>query len=140
MKTLFSGPHVILGLKVAVIAVTLLLLASLLALARGRVRLHGRINILFFILTVSALFVFEVVIRYLNREAFDYLNADPLLRHALNVHLCFSVPSALLMPLMLYTGLSRRRTAHLILAFIFGVLWFGTFVTGVFFLPHSAAP
>lgn len=140
LKTLLSGPHVILGLKVAVIAVTILLLASLLALARGKVRLHGRINLVFFVLTVFALFVFEVVIRFLNRDAFDYLNADPVLRNALNVHLCFSVPSALLMPLMLYTGLSHRRTAHLILAFVFGVLWFGTFITGVFFLPHTAAP
>jgi uncharacterized membrane protein YozB (DUF420 family) len=140
LKTLLSGPHVILGLKVAVIAVTLLLLASLLALSRGKVRLHGRINIVFFVLTAVALFLFEVVIRFLNRDAFEYFNADPVLRHALNVHLCFSVPSALLMPFMLYTGLSHRRTAHLILAFVFGVLWFGTFVTGVFFLPHSAAP
>jgi uncharacterized membrane protein YozB (DUF420 family) len=140
LKTLLSGPHVILGLKVAVIAVTLLLLASLLALARGKVRLHGRINFVFFVLTVLALFVFEVVIRFLNRDAFEYLNADPVLRRALSIHLCFSVPSALLMPFMLYTGLTHRRTAHLILAFIFGVLWFGTFVTGVFFLPHTAMP
>ncbi len=140
LKTLLSGPHVILGLKVAVIAVTLLLLASLLALARGKVRLHGRINLVFFVLTVSALFVFEVVIRFLNRDAFVYLNDDSVLRHALNVHLCFSVPSALLMPFMLFTGLSHRRTAHLTLAFVFGVLWIGTFVTGVFFLPHIAAP
>lgn len=138
MKDILSGPNVILGLKVAVIAVTLLLLASLVALARGNVRWHGRINIVFFVLTVTALFVFEVVIRVLNPEAFVYLNADSVLRRALNIHLCFSVPSALLMPFMLYTGLSRRRTAHLILAFAFGVLWIGTFVTGVFFLPHTA--
>jgi uncharacterized membrane protein YozB (DUF420 family) len=140
LKTLLSGPNVILGLKVAVIAVTLLLLASLLALALGKVRLHGRINIVFFVLTSVALIVFEVILRFLNRDVFDYFNADPVLRHALNVHLCFSVPSALLLPFMLYTGLSHRRTAHLILAFVFGVLWFGTFVTGVFFLPHSATP
>ena len=140
MKDILSGPHVILGLKIAVIAVTVLLLASLLALGSGRIRLHGRINIVFFVLTVFALFVFEVVIRYINPAAFDYFNADPNLRHALNVHLCFSVPSALLMPFMLYTGLSRYRTAHLLLAFVFGVLWFGTFVTGVFFLPHLPTP
>jgi uncharacterized membrane protein YozB (DUF420 family) len=140
LKDLLSGPNVILGLKVAVIAVTVLLLASLLALARGKIRLHGRINLVFFVLTVFALFVFEVVIRFLNRDAFEYVNADPVLRHALNIHLCFSVPSALLMPFMLYTGLSHRRTAHLILALVFGVLWLGTFITGVFYLPHSAAP
>ena len=140
MQTVLSGPNVILGLKVAVSAVTLLLLASLIALARGKVRLHGRINVVFFTLTVTALIVFEVVIRFLNPDAFDYINRYPGLRYALNVHLCFSVPSALLMPAMLYTGLSHRRTAHLILAFVFGVLWTGTFITGVFFLPHAAMP
>ena len=47
------------------------------------------------------------------------------------------MPSALLMPVMLYTGLTHRRRAHLALAVVFGVLWSGTFVTGVFFLPHT---
>ena len=140
MQTVLSGPNVILGLKVAVGAVTLLLLASLIALALGKVRLHGRINLAFFVLTVTALIVFEVVIRLLNPDAFGYVNRYPGLRYALNVHLCFAVPSALLMPAMLYTGLSHRRTAHLVLAFVFGVLWTGTFITGVFFLPHTAMP
>lgn len=140
MQTVLSGPHVILGLKVAVAAVTLLLLASLVALALGKTRLHGRINLVFFILTVTALLVFEVIIRLLNPTAFVYIDAEPGLRRALNIHLCFSVPSALLMPLMLYTGLSRRRTTHLTLAVVFGLLWAGTFVTGVFFLPHTAGP
>ena len=140
MQNVLSGPHVILGLKVAVSAVTLLLLASLVALAFGKFRLHGRINLAFFALTVTALIVFEVVIRVLNPEAFAYIDRYQSLRYALNVHLCFSVPSALLMPAMLYTGLSHRRTAHLILAFVFGVLWMGTLITGVFFLPHSAMP
>ena len=106
----------------------------------GKIRLHGRINIVFLRLTVAALIAFEVVIRILNPGAFDYINGNAGLRRALNIHLCFSVPSALLMPAMLYTGLSRRRTAHLVLAGVFGVLWIGTFVTGVFFLPHTAAP
>jgi uncharacterized membrane protein YozB (DUF420 family) len=139
VKDVLSGPNVILALKVAVAAVTVLLLASLLALALGKIRLHGRINVVFFTLTVTALIAFELVIRVLNPGAFDYINGNADLRSALNVHLCFSVPSALLMPFMLYTGLSRRRTAHLILAAVFGVLWLGTFVTGVFFLPHMAA-
>ena len=140
MQTVFSGPNVILGLKVAVSAVTLLLLASLVALALGRVRLHGRINLVFFVLTVAALLGFEVVIRLLNPDAFGYINRYPTLRYALNVHLCFAVPSAVLMPAMLWTGLRRLRTAHLFLAFLFGVLWTGTFLTGVFFLPHTAMP
>jgi len=45
---------VILVLKVAVIAVTVLLVASLTALARGNIRLHGRINYVFFVLTLGA--------------------------------------------------------------------------------------
>ena len=139
MKTLLSGPNVILGLKIAVIAVTLLLLASLLALAR-QIRLHGRINIVFFVLTVFALFVFEGVIRFLNREAFDYLNADAALRHALNIHLCFSIPSALMMPSMLYTGLIASTDGSPDPSFRFRRLMVGTFITGVFFLPHTAAP
>ena len=57
------------------------------------------------------------------------------LRRALNIHLCFSVPSALLMPAMVYTGLTHRRTIHLLLAAVFAVLWTGTLVTGVFFVP-----
>ena len=140
MQTVLSGPNVILALKIAVAAVTVLLLAALLALALGKIRLHGRINIVFFALTVTALIAFEVVIRILNPGAFEYIYRNADLSRALNVHLCFSIPSALLMPAMLYTGLSRRRTAHLALAFVFGVLWLGTFVTGVFFLPHAAGP
>jgi uncharacterized membrane protein YozB (DUF420 family) len=138
VQSVFSGPHVILGLKVAVAAVTVLLLASLVALVSGRVRLHGRINLAFAALTGAALVAFEVVIRVLNPHAFDYFS--PQDSQALSVHLCFSVPSALLIPVMLYTGLSRRRTVHLALAVVFGLLWVGTFVTGVFFLPHTPGP
>ena len=39
------------------------------------------------------------------------------------------------MPAMLYTGLTRRRQVHLVLAALFGVFWTGTFITGIFFLP-----
>jgi uncharacterized membrane protein YozB (DUF420 family) len=140
VKDVLSGPNVILGLKIAVAAVTVLLLASVLALALGKIRLHGRINVVFFALTVTALIAFEVVIRVLNPGAFDYISGNAALLRALDVHLCFSVPSALLMPVMLWTGLSHRRTAHLILASVFGALWIGTFITGVFFLPHTGAP
>jgi uncharacterized membrane protein YozB (DUF420 family) len=125
---------VILGLKIAVAAVTILLLASLLALSRGNYRLHGRINLIFFTLTLLALLGFEVIIRMIDPQIFEYINADEHLRQALNVHLCFSVPSALLMPAMLYTGLTHRRGAHLALACLFGILWLGTFVTGIFTL------
>lgn len=135
---MLTGPVVILALKVAVAAVTVLLLASLVAVARGQYRLHGRINVVFFTLTLAALLAFELVIRVIDPAVFDYISASEDLRQALNVHLCFAVPSALLMPAMLYTGLRRHRRVHLVLAALFGLLWIGTFVTGVFFLPHTA--
>jgi uncharacterized membrane protein YozB (DUF420 family) len=131
------GPTVILTLKIAVSAVTLMLLASLAALRVGDYRLHGRINVVFFTLTLLTLFAFEVVIRLIVPGVFQYISERDDLRRALNIHLCFAIPSALLMPAMLYTGLKRHRRVHLTLAVLFGILWAGTFVTGVFFLPHG---
>ena len=132
---MLTGPNVILALRVAVAAVTVLLLAALAAVARGNYRLHGRINLVFFVLTLAALFGLELVTRVLAPNLFaDYFTAYPERRRALYVHLCFSLPAALLMPFMLYTGLTHRRTWHLALAVLFGVLWVGTFITGVFFL------
>ncbi len=135
---MLTGPNVILTLKVAVSAVTVLLLASLVALVRGNYRLHGRINLAFFTLTLLAILGLEVVTRAIDPRLFAYLYQTEEGKLALIVHLCFSVPAALLMPAMLYTGLTHRRTLHLVLASVFAVLWTGTFVTGVFFLPHTA--
>jgi uncharacterized membrane protein YozB (DUF420 family) len=132
-----TGPHVILTLKVAVLAVTLLFLTALAALARGNYRLHGRINLVFFILTAVALVGLEVVARLVDPELFAYFDATPGLRRALTTHLCFSLPSAAVMPLMLWTGYTHRRDWHLFLAGVFSVLWTGTFITGIFFLPHT---
>jgi uncharacterized membrane protein YozB (DUF420 family) len=131
-----TGPNVIVALQVAVAAVTVLLMASLVALVRGRYRLHGRINLTFFVLTFTALVLFEGVIRLVKPDVFAYLDKpeNEGLRRALNVHLCFSVPAALLMPVMLFTGMSRRGRVHVTLSVLFVVLWSGTFVTGVFFL------
>jgi uncharacterized membrane protein YozB (DUF420 family) len=130
-----SGQTVILILKYAVIAVTIILLASLAALARGNYRLHGRINIVFFALTLSAVLGLEVLVQLSDREMFAYLFAEPQQRWFLYLHLCFSLPSAALLVVMLYTGLTGRRTVHLFLAGAFAVLWIGTFITGIFFLP-----
>ena len=47
-----SGWQVILGLKIAVVAVTAILITSLIALWLGKYRLHGRINLAFFLLTL----------------------------------------------------------------------------------------
>jgi uncharacterized membrane protein YozB (DUF420 family) len=136
---LFLTPqNVILTLKVAVLAVTLLLLSSLIALARGNYRLHGRINVIFFTLSLTAVLGLELVARVLIPESFaTYITSNPPVREALAIHLWFSVPSTLLMPAMLYTGLKGLRTIHLTFAALFAVLWAGTFVTGIFFLPHD---
>jgi hypothetical protein len=134
-KRVLTGWNVILILKVAVGAVTVLLLLSLVALAAGKYRLHGRINMVFFGLTLTALLGLEVLLRGVDPRLFDYFDEDA--RQALMIHLCFSMPAALMLPLMLYTGLTHRRTIHLVLAAIFGVFWIGTFITGIFFLPHS---
>jgi uncharacterized membrane protein YozB (DUF420 family) len=137
---LLTGPNVILTLKIAVSAVTLLLLSSLLALWRGNYRLHGRINLVFFTLTLITILGFEAIIQIIEPNIFHYFKERPDLLRALNVHLCFSVPAALVMPAMLYTGLTHRRTIHLTLAVLFGTLWIGTVITGVFLLPHSETP
>jgi uncharacterized membrane protein YozB (DUF420 family) len=130
-----TGPQVILALKIAVIAVTLLFLLSLAALWRGNYRVHGRINIAFFTLTAVALLALEVLVRIVNKNLFDYFDAET--RVVLTIHLCFSLPAAALMAAMLWTGLTHRREVHLYLAGAFTILWIGTFITGVFFLPHT---
>jgi uncharacterized membrane protein YozB (DUF420 family) len=134
---MLTGWTVVLILKIAVVAVTALLLTSLVALARGHYRLHGRINLVFFTLTLTALLSLEVVAHFLTPSPMEEFLSHEANRQALRVHLVFSVPAAVVMPAMLYTGLTRRRTQHLMLAALFSVLWIGTFVTGVFFLPHT---
>jgi hypothetical protein len=131
---------VILTLKIAVIAVTLLLIASLVALNRGHYRLHGRINRVFFALSLLALIGLELIVRWLDpeifREYFDRTDAWT----SLYVHLAFSVPVTVLLPIMLFTGLHRRVKWHVGLSVLFLILWTGTVVTGVFLLPHHALP
>ena len=127
---------VILALKIAVIAVTVLLVASLVALARGRYRLHGRINIVFYVLTLSALIGLEFIARWLSPALFDDYFEVPGARTALRIHLAFSVPAALLLTAMLITGSRHLRGLHIGLGVVFLILWTGTFITGVFYLPH----
>ncbi|HWG47002.1 MAG TPA: DUF420 domain-containing protein [Gemmataceae bacterium] len=134
---MLTGPNVILTLKIAVAAVTVLLIAALIAVARGNYRLHGRLNLAFFTLTLIAVLGLELVVRIIAPNVFDYINNDSELRHALNVHLWFSVPSTFLMPAMLYTGLKGYVRVHLTLAVCFAVLWTGTVITGIFFLPPT---
>jgi len=130
-----SGPNVIITLKIAVAAVTVLLLASLVALATGRRRLHGRINFFFFILTLAAVLGLELLIRFVDPGVFDYFDDDA--RRMLRLHLWFSVPAAVLLPVMYFTGRTGRGRLHFALALVFVILWAGTFVTGIFFLPNG---
>lgn len=132
---MLSPGTVILALKIAVSAVTVLLVASLLALAAGKPRWHGRINTAFFALVAATVLGFEVVIRLILPDLTAGFTAEQ--RDALTIHLGFSVPSALLLPAMLYTGARRLKTAHVALAVLFLILWAGTLVTGLFFLPHT---
>ncbi|VTS08300.1 DUF420 domain-containing protein [Tuwongella immobilis] len=132
---MFTAPNVIMGLKIAVSAVTVLLIASVIAIILGRKRLHGRINLAFFVLTMVAVIFFEVIIRLINPQL--TASFTPEQRQALNLHLCFSIPSAILMPFMLYSGMTHRRF-HVPLAVVFSLVWLGTFITGVFTLPHTA--
>ncbi len=131
---MLTGPNVILTLKIAVITVTLILLAALVALARGNYRLHGRINLVFMILTLGAVLGLEFLVRWHDPHLFDYFDAET--RQALFVHLWFSVPSAFLLPVMYVTGRLHARRLHIALAIIFSVLWTGTVVTGLLWLPH----
>ena len=129
-----SGLVIILALKVAVALVTLILMASLFALARGNYRLHGRLNLLFFILTVSAVIAFETLLQF-GADVKSHLSENEQM--ALKVHLGFAGPLPVVMGVMLYTGLRRQRQAHLTLSVVFSILWAGTFITGIFFLPHE---
>lgn len=128
-----SGPQIILTLKILVATVTVLFAASLVALLLKRPRLHGQINTVFFILTMLTVVGFEALLQFVDVSAAFTDEA----RHALRIHLYFAVPSAVLLPIMLFTGRTRRRTAHIALGLGFTILWLGTFVTGIFFLPHQ---
>jgi hypothetical protein len=133
----YTAGNIILLLKIAVIAVTVLLACSLTALARGKYRLHGRINMVVFALTLSALIGLELVARIVSPDIFESYFQEHHATTALKVHLGFSMPAAVLLPFMLGTGLRHRHNLHVGMGAVFLVLWMGTLVTGVFFLPHS---
>jgi hypothetical protein len=127
-----TGPQIIITLKVLVVTVTVLFALSLVALASGRQKLHGRINSVFFVLTVLTVLAFEAFLQVVNvSELFD---AEA--RRALRTHLYFSVPSTLLLPVMMATGKMHLRRLHMTFGTVFLVLWTGTVITGLG-LPHS---
>src|SRR5262249_16690798 len=79
-----------------------------------------------------------VLIRFIDPALFNYF--DEATRRAMSVHLSFSVPAALVLPVMLATGATHRRWVHVPLGVLFAILWAGTFITGVFYLPHAGSP
>jgi uncharacterized membrane protein YozB (DUF420 family) len=129
-----SGPVIILTLKVLVSVVTVLFAAAVWAIATGRKKLHGRINTAFFVLTLTTVVGFELLLR-LQGNVTDHFTADQ--KRALIVHLCFAVPSAVLLLAMMTTALLKWKRVHVACGLLFALLWLGTFVTGVFFLPHD---
>jgi len=131
---------IILILKVAVVSVTGLFLAALVALGRGNYVLHGRINTLFCALTLAALVGLEFIARLISPEMFNDFFERHQAKDALKVHLSFSLPAAGLLLAMLFTGKTHRRRLHIGLGMVFLLVWTGTVVTGVFFLPHTEPP
>jgi hypothetical protein len=128
---------VILCLKIAVAGASLVLLSSLTALAMGNYRLHGRINLVFFVLVLAVLLGFESAAHLISPGMLqEYLREQNALE-SLYIHLGFSVPAALLLPVMLYTGLKGFARVHVTLGTAFLVLWVGTVITGIFYLPHG---
>jgi uncharacterized membrane protein YozB (DUF420 family) len=133
---LLTPTLVILSLKYAVGAVTVLLVFSLIALAKGKIKLHGKINVVFFVFALATLFLFEIVVRMIDPLLFSGLWKNAELAKSLKIHLCFAVPSAFLMGIMLFTGLRKLKVWHRRVAIVFLVCWVGTFYTGIFWLPN----
>lgn len=129
-----TGPQIILTLKILVSIVTILFALSLVALAKGKTKLHGRINTAFFVLTMLTVIVFELLIRFSIDVSSTF---SPEARSALKIHLFFSVPAAFVLPAMFLTGRFHRRSLHIGLGILFTILWIGTFITGIFTIPHQ---
>ena len=129
-----TGPEILLALKVLVSAVTVVFAAAIVAIATGYRRLHGQLNVVFFVLTMTTVLGFELLLRLGTDVSATF---SPEAKAALRVHLVFAVPSALLLPLMLWSGATRRRRLHVPLAVVFTLLWAATVYTGLFTLPSE---
>jgi len=133
-----NAATVILVLQVAVTAVSVLLVAALVALALGRRSLHGLLNTVFFWIALSAVLGLEVAVRILwpnlSVEFFD--PAGPY-RRPLLLHLSFSIPATVILGAMMYTGRAHRGQTHRALSALFLIFWTGTVMTGLFGLPNS---
>lgn len=134
---MYTAGNIILLLKIAVALVSVLLVASLVALALKKPKLHGRINITVFVLTMVALIGLELVTRIVSPGMMDAYFQEKDAKQVLYIHLCFAIPSSILLPIMLFTGWTRRIRIHVPMAVLFLLFWIATFITGVFFLPHD---
>ena len=132
---MLTGPQVILLLKLAVLLVTVLLIASGIALGRRQYRLHGLINTWMASLTLITVMGFELLVRVVGVKVTE--GWDDSTKFALKVHLCFVIPLVPILVFMLITGWQGRRKMHLSISVLFLILWVGMFITGMFFLPHS---
>jgi hypothetical protein len=135
MFAAITPSHAIITLKLAVGLVTVLYIAAIIALLAKKPKWHGRINTVFFLLTMVALIGFEIVIRIIFPDMTSAFSDEAM--SALRIHLCFALPSALVLPLMMVTGIKRLIKLHIPLAIVFTLLWAGTFITGIFYLPHD---
>ena len=131
---MLTGPLIILTLKVLVVAVSVLFAAAVVSIALGRKKLHGRLNTAFFILTMTTVVGFELLLRFFVDVSATFSDDA---RQALRVHLCFAIPSAILLPAMILSGARHWVKLHVACGILFTLVWIGTFVTGVFFLPHD---
>jgi hypothetical protein len=131
---MLTGPQIILTLKGLVSVVTVLFAVAVWAITTGRKRLHGRLNTAFFVLTMTTVLGFELLLRFGFDVTASFSDAA---REALRVHLFFAIPSAVLLPIMLLLAKLRWKRLHVACGMAFAVLWAGTFVTGIFFLPHD---
>jgi uncharacterized membrane protein len=132
---MLTGPTILVTLKILVSLVTVLFAGSLVALAMRKKKLHGQINTVFFLLTMLTVVVFEVLIRFVVDVTTTF---SPEARQALRVHLCFSIPAAILLPVMLFTGRRTRLRSsrlHIALGVVFLILWISTAWTGIVNLP-----
>ncbi len=129
-----DAPTILLALKILVSTVTVLFAASLVALAAGNKVLHGRINTVFFFLTLSTVLGFELLLR-LGTDVTSQFSPDA--RHWLRIHLCFSIPATILLPIQFVLGIKGWKKAHIPVGLLFATLWAGTFITGVIYLPHE---
>jgi len=78
------------------------------------------------------------LVAYVSARANMGLPTAEVLRRYLQERLPeYMVPSTFVLPAMLYTGLKGYVRVHLSLAACFVVLWCGTFITGIFFLPSQ---